>query len=73
MTSQDESHLFQDDLDDIPQVKQVVHSKHHKPEINGRVGRLYRAESRYRRTKTHEGKGKTLRDHRRGSMRLELE
>ncbi len=44
---------------------QVQHSKHHKREINGRVGRLHRAERKYRKSKTHKGKGKTLRDHRR--------
>jgi hypothetical protein len=48
-----------------PTMIQVQHSKHHKREINGRVGRLHRAERKYRKSKTHKGKGKTLRDHRR--------
>lgn len=41
-------------------------SKHHKPEINGRMGRLNKAEKRYRKSKTHTGKGTTLRSHRAG-------
>lgn len=49
--------------DDV--VKQVrCGSKHHKREFNGRVGRLYRAERKYRRQKDHSGKGSTLRSHR---------
>jgi hypothetical protein len=48
-----------------PVVKQVrCGSKHHKREIDGRVGRLHRAEKRYRKSKTHAGKGTTLRTHR---------
>lgn len=48
-----------------PVVKQVRGgSKHHKREINGRVGRLYRAEKKYRNHKDHSGKGTTLRSHR---------
>ncbi len=39
-------------------------AKHHKREINGRPGRLFKAEKRYRKSKDHHGKGKTLRDHR---------
>lgn len=39
-------------------------SKHHKREIGGRVGRLYRAERKYRKHKDHSGKGTTLRSHR---------
>lgn len=39
-------------------------SKFHKPDEVGRVGRLYRAEKRYRKSKDHPGKGTTLRSHR---------
>lgn len=57
---------FQSDETPDDSVKQVrCHSKHHKREFNGRPGRLYRAEKRYRKQKDHHGKGKTLRDHRR--------
>lgn len=57
-------------LEETPElkVKQVRgHSKHYKPEFNPRPGRLYRAEKKYRQTKTHTGKGKTLRTHRKGA------
>ncbi len=40
------------------------HSKHHKREPNGRKGRLYRAEKKYRYQHDHSGKGTTLRSHR---------
>ncbi len=41
------------------------HAKHHKLIVEGeRVGRLTRAEKKYRKTKTHVGKGKNLRSHR---------
>lgn len=39
-------------------------SKHHKPEYEPRMGRIYRAEKKYRKSRTHTGKGKTLRTHR---------
>ena len=48
-----------------PKVIQVrCGCKHHKRELNGRVGRLHRAEKKYRKSKDHHGKGTTLRDHR---------
>lgn len=56
-----------DSFDETPEstVKQVrCGSKHHKREINGRVGRLHRAEKKYRNQKDHSGKGTTLRSHR---------
>lgn len=41
-------------------------SKCHKPDDVGRIGRLNRAEAKYRKTRTHVGKGRTLRSHRAG-------
>lgn len=39
-------------------------SKYYKVDEVGRIGRLYRGEKKYHLSKTHTGKGKTLRDHR---------
>ncbi len=38
--------------------------KSHKREINARPGRLYFADKNYGKTRTHTGKGTTLRSHR---------
>lgn len=42
-------------------------SKYHKREENARPGRWSRGEKKYRKSKTHTGKGTTLRTHRKGS------
>jgi hypothetical protein len=53
------------DIDEDEEIKQPrCLSKYHKPDEVGRVGRLYRGEKKYRQTRTHTGKTKTLRDKR---------
>lgn len=50
-----------------PKIRTVCGSKHRKLVMYDRVGRLYRAEKKYRYQKDHSGKGTTLRSHRKGS------
>jgi len=41
-------------------------SKYHKPDELDRIGRLYRGEKKYHKSKDHAGKTTTLRDKRMG-------
>ena len=51
-----------------PIMRGLCGSKHRKTVMYERVGRLYRAEKRYRYQRDHFGKGVTLRSHRMGSV-----